>query len=122
MAPHARETLNRAALEQLYRTPRAAGPRLAAALTDEFSREAASLVETLEGAASRGDFGVLAHAAHVLAQRGAFVGAQKLSMLCEELERAGLAADAERAGACVPAIREEFDAVRAAMSVVRAGR
>jgi signal transduction histidine kinase/CheY-like chemotaxis protein/HPt (histidine-containing phosphotransfer) domain-containing protein len=122
MVPDAGETLNRATLEQLYRRSRAAGPRLVAALTDEFSREAASLIDTLGGAASRSEFGVVAHAAHVLAQRGAFVGAQRLSGLCEELERAGLAEDAESVGTRVPAIREELDAVRAAMSVVRAAR
>jgi PAS domain S-box-containing protein len=116
-----RETFNRATLEQWYKNRGTAGPRMAIGLADEFFRDAPSLVDNLEGTSARGDHAMLAHTAHVLGQRSEFVGAQKLAEMCQGIERAARAGDGEGLHGNVAAVRQEFEAVRLAMSSVRAG-
>jgi len=111
------ETFDRSTLEQIYRSQRAAGPRMAAGVIDEYFRDAPGLIQALEGACQSADTAAVAQAARTLAMRSEFVGAQRLAAMCLELERAGLAAP----DPLVPAIKLEFDAVRVAMMAVRAG-
>jgi PAS domain S-box-containing protein len=115
------ETFDRSTLDQIGLHQRAAAPRMVAGLIDDYFVDAPNIIETLHSASKGSDAAILAHAAHVLGFRSEFVGARKLAELCIELEDACLAGEIQGLDEHLASIRQEYEAVRAAMAAVRSG-
>jgi CheY-like chemotaxis protein/HPt (histidine-containing phosphotransfer) domain-containing protein len=115
----ARETFDRAALDQMLLNQRPAAARIVAGVIEQYFVDAPKLIATLDSACDRADAGALAHAAHLLGVGSDFVGARRLAALCGDLERAARASEARDWKPRIDGIRREYEAVHVAMQALR---
>jgi CheY-like chemotaxis protein len=112
-------TFDRAALDRVCATQRSAAPRVAAGLIDHFFEDAPRMLAALDRAVGESDAASAAHAALRLGENSEFIGAHRLAVLCDQLERAGRAGDLVDFDGHVARIRREYDAVHVAMATAR---
>ena len=112
-------TFDRSRLDQMRLNQGAGACRIVAGMINGYFADATRLIETLRRACEQSDATALAQAARALRTGSDFVGARKLARMCAELERTGLAGDAQCLTQSIDRIRQEYGAVRLAMEAMR---
>jgi PAS domain S-box-containing protein len=112
-------TFDRRMLDAMCLSVRSGGARVLAGLIDRYCIDATRSLAALEAAAGAPDAAALAHAAHVLGQESAFVGALMLARLCRELEHTVLAGHMHGIDRHIAGIRREYEAVHLALDAMR---
>ena len=88
-------------------------------LIDIYLEDAPSQLELLRDAVARADSAAASSVAHRLKGSSSNVGAESLSALCNQLERAGKQSHVDEVGRMVPQLEAEFDRVRACLVELR---
>lgn len=113
-----REPINPAALEDLLETT--GGDRaFLAELIDTYFEDSGTLLPTMRQAVVAGSPEQLRRAAHSLKSNSASFGAQKLTVLCRELEEQGRTGTLGGAGERLAQVEAEYDRVRRALEAAR---
>jgi histidine phosphotransfer protein HptB len=113
-------TLDTRALDEL-RESVGGDAEFLAELVDEFLADAPSQLESLRDAAAAEDAETCRRAAHTLKGNARTFGAEKLALLCLEVETAAAAGDLGVARARVEAISEAWSEVRSELLPLRGG-
>ncbi len=90
----------------------AGSPGFLVELIDIFVQEAEGHLVKLREAYAAKDARTFERSAHTLKGSSGNLGAQAMSRLCHDLQAVGHAADWTRAGAALPALEEEYRAVK----------
>jgi HPt (histidine-containing phosphotransfer) domain-containing protein len=96
-------------------------PEILAELRDLFLEHAPQLHDTLREALAAGDGQVIADTAHSLKGACATYGAERLTIVCKEMELAARAGDMDSARAYEEALEQEYEAVVEAVGRLAVG-
>jgi HPt (histidine-containing phosphotransfer) domain-containing protein len=92
-----------------------------AELIDIYLDDVPPQLELLRAAVARADSVAASSVAHRLKGSSSNVGAESLSALCDQVERAGRQSHVEKLSRMVPQLEEEFGRVRACLVRIRNG-
>ena len=107
--------LDLSALERIRALQRPGGPDILAKVVSLYLEKTPELLTGIRDAVSRGDADKLRNSAHSLKSSSANVGAEKVAVLCKELEMMGREAKLDNAEATVGVLEFEFQAACAAL-------